>query len=49
VLQCVCDVVKDTGKGDHLRLFVRIGLDLTLTLTVTQTGTWTHTPTQMHT
>jgi len=27
VLQFVCDVVKDTGKEEYLRPFVRIGLD----------------------
>jgi len=27
VLQIVCDVIKDTDKPDHLRAFVRIGLD----------------------
>jgi len=47
VLKCVCDVVKDMGKGDQLRLFVRVGLDLTLA--VTQTGISTHTPAWMRT
>ena len=27
MLQFVCDVVKDTGKEEYVRLFVRIGLD----------------------
>jgi len=27
VLQFVCDVVKDTGKEEYLRPFIRIGLD----------------------
>jgi len=28
VLQLVCDVVKDTGKEEYLRPFIRIGFDL---------------------
>jgi len=24
---CVCDAVKDTGKEEYLRTFIRIGLD----------------------
>jgi len=27
VLQFVCDVIKDTGKEEYLRPFIRIGLD----------------------
>jgi len=27
VLQFVCDVLRDTGKDEYLRPFIRIGLD----------------------
>jgi len=27
VLQFVCDVIKDTGKEEYLRPFIRIGFD----------------------
>jgi len=29
MLQFVCEVVKDTGKAEYMRPFVRIGLDWT--------------------